>query len=104
MDEKTKKTDKRSVISGFRWRFSERIGAQLVTLFVSTYLKYLLGPEQYGTINLVTIFITLANVFVTKIKIKLCKQNLFDNNLSRRNTEKSAGNKRQIMLIINPPI
>ena len=65
MDEKAKKTDKRSVISGFLWRFSERIGAQLVTLFVSTYLKYLLGPEQYGTINLVTIFITLANVFVT---------------------------------------
>lgn len=65
MDEKAKKSDKRSVISGFLWRFSERIGAQLVTLFVSTYLKYLLGPEQYGTINLVTIFITIANVFVT---------------------------------------
>lgn len=65
MDEKSRKSDKRSVISGFLWRFSERIGAQLVTLFVSTYLKYLLGPEQYGTINLVTIFITIANVFVT---------------------------------------
>ena len=65
MNEEAKKNDKRSVISGFLWRFSERIGAQLVTLLVSTYLKYLLGPEQYGTINLVTIFITIANVFVT---------------------------------------
>lgn len=60
-----KKENKSSVLSGLIWKFGERIGAQLVTLLVSMYLKNLLGPEQYGMINIVTIFITIANVFVT---------------------------------------
>ena len=53
-----------SVISNLMWKFGERISAQFVTLFVSIVLARLLSPSDYGAIALVTIFITIANVFV----------------------------------------
>lgn len=52
-------------ISGVIWKFSERIGAQLVTLIVSIVLARILLPEDYGIVALVTIVITILNVFVT---------------------------------------
>lgn len=52
------------IFSGLFWKFSERISAQLVTFFVSVILARLLTPQDYGNIALVTIFITIANVFV----------------------------------------
>lgn len=52
------------VISNFLWKFGERISAQFVTLFVSIILARLLSPSDYGAIALVTVFITIANVFV----------------------------------------
>lgn len=55
----------KSVISNLIWKFSERICAQIVTLFVSIILARLLSPDDYGAIALVTVFITIANVFVT---------------------------------------
>lgn len=58
-------TMKKKVVSGLFWKFSERITAQLVSLVVSIVLARLLLPEDYGAISLVTIFITLANVFVS---------------------------------------
>lgn len=54
----------RSVITNFLWRFAERCGAQLVTFLVSVILARLLDPEVYGTIALVTVFITILNVFI----------------------------------------
>ena len=51
-------------MSNFLWRFAERCGAQLVTFVVSVVLARLLDPEVYGTIALVTVFITILNVFV----------------------------------------
>ncbi|MCQ2570882.1 MAG: lipopolysaccharide biosynthesis protein [Candidatus Saccharibacteria bacterium] len=56
---------KQRTISGLFWRFGERITAQLISFVVSIVLARLLLPEQYGTIACVTIFITLANVFVS---------------------------------------
>ncbi|MBP5648322.1 lipopolysaccharide biosynthesis protein [Candidatus Saccharibacteria bacterium] len=56
---------KQKTISGLFWRFGERITAQLISFIVSIILARILLPEQYGTIACVTIFITLANVFVT---------------------------------------
>ena len=56
---------KGKTISGLFWRFGERITAQLISFIVSIVLARILLPEQYGTIACVTIFITLANVFVT---------------------------------------
>lgn len=52
------------IFSGLFWKFSERILAQLVTFIISIVLARLLTPQDYGNIALVTVFITIANVFV----------------------------------------
>lgn len=56
--------DKKQVIKGAFWKFAERIAAQAVSLVVSIILARLLSPSEYGTISLVMVFITIANVFV----------------------------------------
>ena len=58
------KTLKKNTITGFFWMFAERIGAQLVSFIVSIVLARILMPEDYGVISLVTVFITICNVFV----------------------------------------
>ena len=55
---------KSSVLSSLFWKFAERIGAQGVNLIVSIILARILAPEDYGIVALVTIFITISNVFV----------------------------------------
>jgi len=55
---------KNKVISSLFWKFAERIGAQGVNLIVSIILARILAPEAYGTVALVTIFITISNVFI----------------------------------------
>lgn len=47
------------------WKFGERIGAQAVSFLVSIVLARLLLPSDYGVIALITIFIDIANVFVS---------------------------------------
>lgn len=42
----------------------ERFGYQILTLVVTVVLARVLGPEVSGTITLVTVFITILNVFV----------------------------------------
>ena len=54
--------EKKKVISSLFWKFAERMGAQGVNLIVSIILARLLAPEAYGTVALVTIFITISNV------------------------------------------
>lgn len=54
----------RTVTSNFLWRFSERCGAQGVSLIVSIVLARLIEPEAYGTIALVTVFTNILQVFV----------------------------------------
>lgn len=56
---------KKTTISGLIWKFGERIGAQLVSTIVSIILARILLPEDYGVVALTTIFITIANVFIT---------------------------------------
>lgn len=51
------------VISNLIWKFSERMLAQIVTFVVSIVLARLLSPMEYGTIALVMVFITIADVF-----------------------------------------
>jgi O-antigen/teichoic acid export membrane protein len=53
------------VASNVAWKLAERLSAQIVTLIVSIILARLLEPSHYGIISIVTIFITLANVFVS---------------------------------------
>ena len=55
---------KKSIISNLIWRFSERIGAQGISFIVSIILARLLAPEAYGTVALITVFITIMQVFV----------------------------------------
>ena len=53
------------VVSNVSWKLAERLTAQIVTFGVSILLARLLDPSDYGLISIVTIFITLANVFVS---------------------------------------
>ena len=53
------------VFSGLFWKFGERIGAQLVSFIVRIVLARLLSPSDFGVIVLITVFIDIANVFVS---------------------------------------
>ena len=55
---------KDQVISNLTWRFLERCGAQMVSFIVSIVLARILMPEQYGRVALITVFISILNVFV----------------------------------------
>ena len=59
-----KMNKKLCIASNLFWKFSERIGAQVVTLIVSMVLARLLEPEMYGTIALATVLISILNVFI----------------------------------------
>ena len=63
MNEQQPATSKK-VASNLFWRFAERSGANVVALLVSLVLARLLDPSDYGTIALVTAFITILQVFV----------------------------------------
>lgn len=52
-------------LSGFIYKTLERIGAQGVHLLVSIVLARIILPEHYGLISLVTVIITILDVFVT---------------------------------------
>lgn len=58
------KVEKYTIISGLFWRYGERICAQGVQFVVSIVLARLLTPEAYGYVGLVTVFISIATVFV----------------------------------------
>lgn len=46
------------------WRFLERCGASIVTFIVYIILARLLNPDAYGTIALVTVLISILQVFI----------------------------------------
>lgn len=52
------------IFSNVIWRFAERVGAQGVSFIVTIVLSRILIPEDYGKIALVSVFITIMNVFV----------------------------------------
>lgn len=54
----------KKVASSFVWQLLERFGAEIVTFVVSIVLARLLDPVVYGTVALVTVIITILNVFV----------------------------------------
>ena len=55
---------KSKVLSSLFWKLMERGGTQGIQFIVQIVLARLLLPEDYGMIALITIFITIANVFV----------------------------------------
>ncbi len=56
--------ENKKILSNFIWRFAERCSAQMVTFIVSIVLARLLDPDTYGTIALMTVFISIAQIFV----------------------------------------
>lgn len=64
MSKKNDENIKKSVFSGLIWKFIEVLSVDGVSFVVSIILARLLMPEDFGEISLVSIFITLANVFV----------------------------------------
>ena len=55
---------KKKTIAGFIWRFAERCGAQGVGFVVSILLARLLSPDDYGTVALISVFISILGVFI----------------------------------------
>lgn len=55
---------KTRVLSGLFWKLLENGGAQGVQFLISLVLARILGPKEYGTVGLITIFIIIANVFI----------------------------------------
>lgn len=58
------KNTKSKVISSLLWKLLERSGTQGIQFIVQIVLARILLPTDYGTIALIAIFITIANVFV----------------------------------------
>ena len=55
---------RKDVVINLLWKLFERVGAQIVTLIVSIILARSLLPDDFGLIALITIFITISNVFI----------------------------------------
>jgi len=47
------------------WKFAERIMAQLVSFIISIVLARILVPEAYGTIAMITVFMSFFDILVT---------------------------------------
>ena len=60
----TPKATGETVASNLIWRFAERWGAQGVSFIVSLVLARLLMPSDYGLIALVSVTISILNVFI----------------------------------------
>ena len=56
---------KQKAASGFAYRFAERALAKAISFVIQLLLARLLMPEEYGLIALVTVVITICDVFVT---------------------------------------
>lgn len=54
----------RNIITNLIWRFTEKIGAQGITLIVTIVMARLLTPNEYGLVAFLMIFISILNVFV----------------------------------------
>ena len=57
--------DKKDVLGGVFWKFSERMFSQIVSAIVAVVLARMLEPSEYGIVAIVSVFTTIANVFVT---------------------------------------
>ena len=56
---------KAKTASGFAYKFAERVGAQGINFLISILLARILMPDEYGIVALVTVFISICDVFVT---------------------------------------
>ena len=56
---------RKKTASGFAYKLAERVGAQGINFIIQLLLARILVPEEYGVISLVTVIITILDVFVT---------------------------------------
>ncbi|HFI0645866.1 TPA: lipopolysaccharide biosynthesis protein [Streptococcus suis] len=59
------KRTNREVVSSMIWSLSERFMSQIVSVIVTIILTRLIAPADYGLISIVTVIITILNVFMT---------------------------------------
>lgn len=57
---------KNTVTGALGWKLLERFGIQGVQFILQLVLARILDPEHYGTISLMVVFTTLANVFIQR--------------------------------------
>lgn len=57
--------NKNKVISGLIWQYAEKCGAEVIQFIVSIVIARILSPSDYGLIGLITVFISVAGVFVS---------------------------------------
>lgn len=55
---------KKNVLTGVIWQYIQKLGTQAVQFIVSIILARLLCPEDFGTIALLGVFISLSNLFI----------------------------------------
>jgi teichuronic acid exporter len=55
---------KNKVISSLGWKMSERLSTQVIQFALQLVLARLLTPSDYGTVGLITIYITLSTVII----------------------------------------
>lgn len=55
---------KKDIINGLIWKFLERMGVLGAQFVLQILLARILDPEHYGTLAIMTTFVTLANVFI----------------------------------------
>lgn len=53
-------------LMGMLWKFMEKVGSQFIQLIIQIVLARLLLPEEYGLIGLLTIFISISDVFISQ--------------------------------------
>lgn len=69
-----------NVLSNMLWRLGERFGAKAVQFIIEIVLARILAPDAYGTIALITVFITILQVFVDSgLGTALIQKNNADN-------------------------
>lgn len=61
---KTKNDIKNKTVSNLIWRYAERSLAQGISFVISIILARILSPDEYGVIALVTVFLSIFQVFV----------------------------------------
>ena len=55
-----------SIASGISWKLIERFSVQVIRFALQIVLARILDPEHYGSLTLMVVFTTLANVFIQK--------------------------------------
>ena len=56
---------KSKTLSGLIWQYAEKCGAEVIQFVVSIIIARILSPSDYGLIGLITVFISVASVFVS---------------------------------------